>query len=105
MKYNQAQTTLLTCDSIGFNQFSNNTYLNNSSECEISDFFSKKIKSQVEGGEVKGNFLVKNFYNFFYNPQNLNNIDKVFTEYRFLKNFYLKNTSKNISELGGDVDL
>jgi len=80
-------------------------FKSNSQEISLNKLFFKKTKSSLDEGAVKNNFYTNDLINFFVTPQNKYNLDNIFTEYRFIKSFYCKNTAKTISNLDSMADL
>jgi hypothetical protein len=74
-------------------------------ELNLTSVFLKKIKSQLDEGALKNSFSVKDTTNFFINTPETLTLDNIFLEYRFIKNFYNKNTSKAINSLDSSTDL
>jgi len=75
------------------------------SEPNLTNIFLKKVKSQLDEGAFKNNFYTKDTTNFLTNTYSTHILENTLLEYRFIKNFYNKNTSKSISSLDNSVDL
>jgi len=96
--------------SINSGVFSNFDFIGNNIDSmplktKLSGLFMKNLKSQFEGGELKTNFYVSDRTIFLTNPYNKFKVDDVFTEYRFIKNFYNKNVLKTTTNLDSLSDL
>jgi hypothetical protein len=59
----------------------------------------------LDEGALKNSFSVKDTTNFYINTPETLTLENIFLEYRFIKNFYNKNTSKVISSLDSSADL
>jgi len=74
-------------------------------DSNLPNIFLKKIKSQLDEGALKNSFSVKDTTNFYINTPETLTLENIFLEYRFIKNFYNKNTSKVVSSLDNSADL
>jgi len=74
-------------------------------DSDLSNIFLKKIKGQLDEGSIKNNLYTNDSINFYIAPENTHNVDNIFTEYRFIKSFYGKNTSKSLTNFDEPVDL
>jgi len=74
-------------------------------EPNLTNVFFKKVKSQLDEGSFKNNFYTKDTTNFFTNTPSTHILENILLEYRFIKNFYNKNTSKSVNSLDNSVDL
>jgi len=74
-------------------------------ESNLPNIFLKKVKSQLDEGAFKNNFYTEDTVNFFTSTSNKHVLDNILSEYRFVKNFYNKNTTKSVNNLDNSLDL